>query len=189
MKTSWSILLAFTFLSLTIQSDEKEILFSYPKNSEIAFTMKTGKFKKFKEEWRGADYYFSCENGENGLVCSVLFYKLSEEEKEMLVDVPRKLLNGPEISPVYPQTFFTVNSNLKKYESNQLKWGEATDDFMFSHSDVKEFNGMKINQKHMYGYAMFGKDMFVNIHLSKVSCTPEDSTAMREILVGLTKKK
>jgi hypothetical protein len=60
---------------------------------------------------------------------------------------------------------------------------------MFSHADIKEFNGIKMNQKHMYGYAMFGKDLFLNIHLSKVGCTPEDSTAMKQLLDGLRKKK
>lgn len=189
MKKTWTILFALTIISMAFTSDKQEVEFNYPKNKNAAFFMTTDKFKKFQKEWRGADYYYVCENGDNGLVCSVLFYKLNKEEEQMLVDLPKQLLNGPELSPIYPRTYFTTNSNLKKFESNQTKWGEPTDDFMFSHSDVKEFNGIKVDQKHMYGYTMFGKDLFVSIHLSKVGCTPEDSTVMRQILDGLKKKK
>ena len=188
MTKSLTFLFAFAFISMAFSSGKKEIEFTYPKNKDATFFMSTDKFKKFQKEWRGMDYYYLCENGEDGFICSVLFYKLNKEEEKSLVDMPKQLLSGPEVSPLYPQTYFTTNSNLKKYESNQTKWGELTDDFMFSHADVKEYNGIKINQKHMYGYAMFSKDLFVSIHLSKVGCTPEDSTAMRQILDGLKKK-
>jgi YHS domain-containing protein len=183
------ILLALTIISMAFKSDKKEIEFTYPKNKQASFLMTTDLFTKFQKEWRGADYYYMSEKGDNGFVCSVLFYKLNKDEEQMLVDMPRQLLGGPEVSPLYPLTYFSTNSNLKAFESNQIKWGDPSDDFMFSHADIKEFNGIKMNQKHMYGFAMFGKDLFVNIHLSKVGCTPEDSTAMKQLLDGLRKKK
>lgn len=174
---------------MIFKSEVKDLEFNYPKNKDAVFYMKTDKFQNFQKEWQGSDYYYLSENGENGLVCSVIFYKLNKEEEQMLVDMPRLMLNGPESSPVYPQNYFTTFSNLKKIESNQSKWGNISDDFMFSHSDIKEMNGKKLNQKHMYGFAMFGKDLFVNVHLSKVDCSPNDSIAMRQILDGLVKKK
>jgi hypothetical protein len=194
MKKTAIILFTLMYVSMAFTSDVKEIEFNYPKNKEAVFTMTTNKFKKFTKEWRGSDYYYMCENGEDGIICSVLFYKLTKKECEMLIDVPRQLVEAhlveaPEVSPAYPMMYFTNYSNLKKFESNQSTWGEPTDDFMFSQSDIKEFDGVVVNQKHMYGYAMFGKDLFANIHLSKVDCSPQDSTSMRQILQSLKKKK
>lgn len=190
MKKKLIILLALTIVSIAFTSNKKEIEFNYPKDKNASFFMMTDKFKKFKKEWRGADYYYMCESGDDGFVCSVLFYKLTNEEKLMYVDHMKVLLdkevpNFPAISPIYPQAYFTTKSNLAQYESNKSLWGDLKSDFMYSQADILEFNGVKVNQKHMYAYTMFGKDLFVNIHLSKVGCTREDSTVMRQILDGL----
>lgn len=96
---------------------------------------------------------------------------------------------GGMTSASIPFVYFSENSNLKKYESNNKSWGQVTDDFMFRQNDIFEFEGVNIKQKHMYAYAMFGKNIFVNVHLSKTNFTPADSTAMRQILDGLKKKK
>jgi hypothetical protein len=49
--------------------------------------------------------------------------------------------------------------------------------------------GTQFSQKHMYGYAMVDKDLFVNVHLSKTGCSASDSTEMIDILQSLTLKK
>lgn len=158
--------------------------FSYPKSKDATIIMASDKFEDFKEEWRGDDYYYICEEGDRGIICSILFYKLNKQEQIRMVDP-----YGDATSPSIPLLYFSSNSNLKNYESNKQSWGEMTEDFMFRQADIVEFDGKKVNQKNMFAYCMFGKDLFVNIHLSKVNCTAEDSTAMRQILAGLKKKK
>lgn len=175
-------LLSFKFDSL------KLFKFSYPKLDDTSITLNGENFKKFTKEWRGSDYYYYSEN-KDGIICSILYYKLNEEERLALVDAPKVALGGPDISPAYPFSYFSNYSKLKKYETNTEMWGEPTDDFMFRQNDITEFEGMKISQKHMYGYFMAKNDLFVNIHLSKVNFTSADSTAMRKILSSLTKKK
>ena len=185
-KIPFITVLALGFLSFKFMKAENTE-FSYPDRDNTTITLKNEEFKPFKKEWQGTDYYYSGET-KNGIICSVLFYKLTEDEQESLVNAPRKILEGPEISPAYPYAFFSNYSNLKKYEKNNTTWGKPTDDFMFRQNDVPEYNGMKIKQKHMYGYAMLYKDLFVNVHLSKTSCTPEDSTTMRDLLNSLSRK-
>jgi hypothetical protein len=172
--------IATTLMSLT--GDKNTIEFKYPKRSDVKFKMTTNIFKKFKEEWRGEDYYYMCENGENKIICSVLFYKLNKDEQKLMVDPFEGMTNAG-----LPFIFFSDNSNLKKYEKNNVSWGEMTDDFMYRQNDILEFEGMSLKQKHMYAYTMFGKDIFVNIHLSKTNYTPKDSIAMRQILNDLKK--
>ena len=174
---------------LSFKYDEAKLFqFNYPKKDKTTITLKAENFKKFSKEWRGSDYYYYAE-GKDAMVCSILYYKLNDEEKASLVDAPKVAIGGPDISAAYPFTYFTTYSNLKKYEENASSWGQPSDDFMFQQNDITNFNGVKINQKHMYGYCMAGKDLFVNIHLSKVNCTSTDSTTMRQILGSLTKSK
>lgn len=175
-------LLSFKFDTL------KLFEFDYPKVKGTTITLNTDKFKKFTKEWRGSDYYYYSES-KDGIICSILYYKLNEEERLALVEAPRVAMGSPEISPAYPFFYFFNYSKLKKYEENEERWGEPTDDFMFRQNDITNFEGVKINQKHMYGYCMVKNDLFVNIHLSKVNPTSADSVAMREILSSLTKKK
>jgi hypothetical protein len=175
---------ALVFMLSAFSGDKSEIVFSYPKNKTAKIILTTDKFKKFDKEWRGEDYYYMSKNGEGDLICSVLFYKLNKEEQKLMVEP-----FGDMPSAGIPFAYFSENSNLKKYETNNKAWGEMTDDFMFRQNDILEFQGVKIKQKHMYAYAMFGKDLFVNVHLSKVNFTAEDSTAMRQILGGLKKAK
>ena len=95
----------------------------------------------------------------------------------------------PEQFPLIPFVYFLETSQLAKYETNRAKWGEGTDDFMFRQTDIEDFNGIKMKQKHMYAYGMFDKDIFITVHLSKTNYTDSDSTAMSEILSSLVKKK
>ncbi|HCW06291.1 MAG TPA: hypothetical protein DGG95_02880 [Cytophagales bacterium] len=183
-----TILLLATVLLSFQPDDEKQFEFSYPKRDKTKITLKAHNFKKFSKEWRGTDYYYYAE-GKDGMICSVLYYKLNDDEKLTLVDAPKAAMNGPEINAAYAFAYFINYSNLKKYEDNNASWGQATDDFMFQQNDIRNFNGIKINQKHMYAYCMPDKDLFVNIHLSKVNCTAEDSTTMRQILMSLSKLK
>jgi hypothetical protein len=171
-----------------VSGDKNTIEFNYPKDKTATVTMTTDMFKKFNKEWRGTDYYYSANN-KDGFICSVLFYKLNADEVKQFVDFPRQLMSGPETSPAYPQTYFSIYSPTKKIETNEQKWGDVSSDFMFRQTDIKEFEGKKVNQKNMFAYAMFGTDLFLNIHLSKENCSASDSTAMREILDGLKKKK
>ena len=196
MKFKQGLLLitALTLLSFN-SSEKKTIEFKYPKQKEVTISLLTDHFKKFKEEWRGSDYYFYSEN--SGFICSVLFYKLDEEEKLSLVEVPRIVINEkakeagkeiPENSPVFAYTYFKNGSNLKKMEKNDESWGDLTDDFMFRKNEIN-LEGTKIIQNHMYGYAMFGTDLFVIVHLSKMNCTESDLNEMVGIMNSLRKVK
>ena len=176
------LLTAITFTLLSFSADKGTVDFSYPKNKDAVISLKTDKFKKFDKEWRGEDYYYSCENGKDGLICSVLFYKLDKEEEKTMVEP-----SGPIAGIAY--IYFSTNSNLKRYEKNDETWGDVTDEFMFRQNNILEFEGVKMRQKHMYAYGMLGKDLFVNVHLSKTNYTTEDSTEMRRILASITKKK
>lgn len=73
-------------------------------------------------------------------------------------------------------------------EKQDSSWGKSDDDFMFRQNDVV-IEGTQFSQKHMYGYCMVDKDIFVNIHLSKTGCSATDSTEMMDILKSLTWKK
>jgi hypothetical protein len=172
--------LAFRF------ADEKVFEFAYPKRNNTGFTLTSARLSKFSKEWRGSDYYYFAEK--DGFVCSVLFYKLNDNEKLELVDAPKVAIGGPDISPAYPYTYFKNYSNLKSMEKNDESWGAPTDDFMFRQNNVV-MEGMPYSQKNMYGYAMVDKDLFVNVHLSKMGCTAADSTEMVGMLKSLTLKK
>lgn len=187
MKNVFFLTIVMFFLSFTV-ADTKLYEFEYPKRDNTAITLSADNFKKFTKEWRGSDYYYYSES-KDGMICSVLYYKLNDEEKLYLVDALKMAIGGPDTSPAYPFAYFSNYSNLKKYEVNVENWGQATDDFMFRQNDILEFQGLKTKQKHMYAYFMADKDLFVNIHLSKIDFTISDSTAMREILNSLTKKK
>ncbi|BEV04490.1 hypothetical protein [Chryseobacterium gambrini] len=191
MKKIKKIVLCITILTGLLSfklADTKLFEFSYPKRDNTTITLSANNFNKFTKEWRGEDYYYYSES-KDGIICSILYYKLNYEEKRSLVDAPKIAIGGPDISPAYPFAYFSNYSNLKKYESNVENWGKPTDNFMFRQNDITEFQGIKMKQKHMYAYFMADKDLFVNIHLSKTDFTPTDSTAMRQILSSLTKKK
>ncbi|MFT3680826.1 MAG: hypothetical protein QM791_11175 [Ferruginibacter sp.] len=167
-------------------ADTELFEFKYPKAENAAVSFKAAHFKKFSQEWRGEDLYFLSEA--DGFTCSVLFYKLTEEEKASLVDVPRVAVNGPDNSPAYPYAYFKNYSKLKSMEKNDSSWGKPTDDFMFRQNDIV-VESAHFTQKHMYGYTMLDKDIFVNVHLSKTGCTPADSTELMGMLQSLIKTK
>ena len=175
--------------------EKKTFIFIYPKQKEVKISLLSEHFKKFDKEWRGSDFYYSTEK--DGFICSVLFYKLNEEEKLSLVEVPKiQLLESaketgkifPENSPIFAYSYFKNYSNLKKMEENEQSWGEITDDFMFRKNEIN-FSGSKIKQMNMYGYAMYGNDLFVNVHLSKMNCSESDLSEMEEIINSLKKIK
>lgn len=192
LKKTLFALVIITILSFNIL-EKKSFEFIYPKQDNVKISLSSDHFKKFEKEWRGSDYYYYAEK--DGFICSVLFYKLDEEEKLSLVEVPKIQISEkmkesgkefPQNSPVFPYVYFKNNSNLKKMEENDISWGEMTDDFMFRKNEIN-LQGSKIIQNHMYGYAMFNNDLFVIIHLSKMNCTENDLKEMEEILNSLKK--
>lgn len=177
-------LLLFSFLQ---KEDKKLVEFSYPQRDHTTISLKTDVFANFSKEWRGGDYYYVSES-EKGFVCSVLYYQLNQHEQLSLVEAPKVAIGGPEKSPAYPFAYFSTHSNLKSLEQNNTSWGKPSDEFMFRQNDVS-IPGTSFGQKHMYGYGMVDKDLFVNIHLSKTSCTADDSTLLRQMLSSLVIKK
>ena len=182
----WFLLFSvLAFLSFNL-TDIKEFDFSYPKRKGTDVTFSADHFKKITKEWRGADYYYYGEG--DGFICSVLYYKLNDDERIELIDAPKAAIGGLDKSPAYPYSYFKNFSKLKSMERNDSSWGNATDDFMFRQNDVV-LDGTQFSQKHMYGYAMVDKDLFLNVHLSKTGCSTSDSTEMINILKSLTIKK
>lgn len=180
-------IITFLLLASSLTSDKDQIIFTYPKNKAASFTMVSKIFSKFKKEWRGEDYYYISDS-DNGFICSVLFYKLNKQECEMLVNKPAKAVNGPAVSPIYPLSYFMTSNKLKEFEENKQTWGTPSDEFMFRHAHINEFQGVKLEQKNMYAYTMFGNDIFVQVHMSKILCSTSDSVEMRNMLSSLKKK-
>lgn len=183
-----------SFLSFNI-CEKKTFEFIFPKQNEVKISLSSEHFKKFTKEWRGTDYYYYAEK--DGFICSVLFYKLNEEEKLSLVEIPQIQFSEkakeegkefPENSPIFAYSYFKNYSNLKKMEENEESWGEISSDFMFRKNEIN-LAGSKIKQNHMYGYAMYGTDLFVNVHLSKVNCSEIELKEMEEIINSLKKVK
>lgn len=65
-------------------------------------------------------------------------------------------------------------------EPEEIKIWEEGDRAMLENI-VKEFKGIKINQKHLHVF-MTKEDIWIHIHLSKVDYKPEDEKLFREIL-------
>ncbi len=160
----------------------KSFEFSYPKRKGSNIVMTAPHFRKFSKEWRGSDYYYYSE--QDGFICSVLFYKLDEEEKLKLVEVPRAAIGRAGKSPAYPYAYFKNYSNLKSMEVNDSSWGAPTDDFMFRQNLIR-VEGTGFSQRHMYGYAMADEDLFVNVHISMINPSAQDSTNMINMLKSL----
>jgi len=188
MKPAYFSGVLFALALLSFAPANTTIEFSYPSGKEIAVIMTSGRFKKMEQEARGADYYYLAQD-DDSMICSVLFFKLNEDEISNLVEMPAKLMGAPLNSPAYPQTYFANYSNTKEWETNEQRWGDPKDDFMYRQTDIKEFKGQKVNQKNMFAYAMFGNDLFVNIHLSKINCSKKDSIEMKSILASLKKRQ
>ena len=149
-------IVVLVFLSFNVL-EKKTFEFTYPKQKDVKITLLSEHFKKFKEEWRGSDYYYFAEK--DGFVCSVLFYKLTEEEKLSLVEVPKiELLEKTEEtkkeyfvnSPVFAFTYFKNSSKLKKMEENEICWGKITDDFMYRKNEINIGGKLKQNNMHVY---------------------------------------
>lgn len=180
----WLIYLLIACCSLTLHAQSK-IEFVYPKNEKAAFVMKSDKFKKFKEEWKGEDYYYFAKKAKDGFDCTVKFYTLNFEEKNQYVDMIRTVMGDeiPKYSPTFAQTYFMQHNPDASLLTNMEKWGDAHHEFSYSQADLKDDN-----VKRMYAYGMLDDALFVQIMLSKKDCTPQDSIAMRSILEELKKK-
>lgn len=163
--------------------EKRHFEFKHPKIKNSKLIVETELNIKFKNEWQGSDYYYYGESKE-GIIFSVLYYILNEEEQLSYVEAPKVAL-GAKYGPVFPYTYFSTYSKLKKYEINEDSWDEPTQKFMYRQCDIFQFEGIKISQKHMYAYCMFGKNVFVNIHLSKENCSASDSTIMRHLLENI----
>ena len=185
MKNCTKIVLCLAIIGLTsFTSDNQKVTeFEYPNRKGTTVLINLPNFDNLTKEWRGEDYYFMGKSSDS-IICSVLYYKLNKEEVKTMV----KPFGGQNFAGI-PFTYFSESSNLKKFEKNQTAWGNMEDDFMFRQCDILEIAGQKIRQKNMYAYGMLDKDLFVNIHLSKINYTANDSTVMREILNSITKKK
>ena len=185
MKNYGKIVLIIAVIGLTSFTSDKQNIteFEYPNRKGTTVLIDLPHFDNLTKEWRGEDYYFMGKSNDS-IIFSVLFYKLNKDEVKTMV----KPLGGQNLAGI-PFAYFSENSNLKKFERNQTAWGNMEDDFMFRQCDILEIAGQKIRQKNMYAYGMLDKDLFVNIHLSKINYTTQDSTVMREILNSITKKK
>lgn len=177
-------MVAFGLFSFTL-IDKQTFDFTYPKRKGCDVSLSANHFKKLSKERRGTDYCRLAEG--DGFICAVLYYKLNAGEQKELVDAPKTAMNRPEKSPAYPYAYFKNRSNPKETERNDSAWGSPSDPFMFRQNDVI-VEGTPFLQKHMYGYALVDKGLFVNVHLSKTMCTPADSTEMREMLRSLAFK-
>jgi len=179
---SLGVLLTLGFESFD-SPDIRMYEFSYPNRSKTAINLNAAGFLNFTKEWRGDSYFYYGKSSE-GITCSVLYFKLNEAQQHAYVDnLPVKSIAGNSFA------YFAENSNLKKYEKNIEKWGKLADDFVFKQSDINDFKGIAIKQKHVFAYSMFDNDLFVNIHLAKSNYNAADSTKMRDILNSLIKKK
>ncbi|MES2133785.1 MAG: hypothetical protein V4506_15650 [Bacteroidota bacterium] len=182
--TKMTVALTFILLALSFTgSRKKTVEFHYPKRDNTTITMLSDNYKKFNEEWKGGDYYYM-SFGKDSIICSVLYYLLNENEQKNLVQP-----FGDAVGPLIPMTYFLTNSNMKNFEKNKTSWGGEKDDFMFRQADIINYQGYSVRQKNMYAYCIFGKDLFVNIHLSKTNYTTKDSTIMRQMLASFAKKK
>lgn len=184
--TKFKTILLLTIIPLTFsfKDTKNTVEFVYPAFEDKTITLQTNEPLKFKKEVRGEGLYFLSKNKPKEITCSLLFFKLNEEEKMMFVDLPKAMMgiDSSIFSPALPLTYFKNYSRLKDFEENQMEWGKIDDDFMYRQADIVSIEGQIINQKHMYAYAMLTSDIFVNIHLSKVNCSKSDSVEMVNIL-------
>jgi hypothetical protein len=159
-------------------ADEAE--FEYP-DSDVAVTMSLPGFEDFKEEWRGEDYYYFGTRESDGMVCSLLYYKLNESEKKSMAKLAEKV--PPENRSKLAQLHFRLSNKLAKLESGETTWDE--NGFSFRDVNIDSFQGQDLRQKNMCAYQMYGDDLFLMVHFSKVLYTPEDSVAMRTMLTSI----
>lgn len=185
MKRLLTFTLVLTILSVSFASDAHIFQCMHPERSNVIILLSSPLFSEFKEEWKGKNYYYISQSKENGIVCSIMFYTLTDAEQKALISMREKFA-VPKTSPAFPFTYYTTASKVSKDEINTFEWGSVNDEFMFRHADIEEIGGMKVHQKNMYGYAMIDDDIFATIHLSKLASTAQDSVAMRTILQSLT---
>jgi hypothetical protein len=155
--------------------------FKYPKKKNVELKIDIPKEWKISKEKRGeADLYFTniTKNNGNQILFSVLFFKLNDEEKESVEELA---LNDP----IVPFAFFLDKSRTVKMESKVKTW--HNEDFYFKDSNIEDFNGIKAHQKNINAYCMYGYDLFVKIHISKLNYSPADSIKMMKILNTIVK--
>ncbi len=183
------LFLASAFVSLSFTFSKVVIFeFEYPTENETTIKLESDMLSKFESKWRDEDYYcLSKPIYPNGIKCSVLYSKLSKEQKAKFVDGAKAAKGSSGNSPIYALEFFSNSDKSKNEETNRNFWGKPTDDFMFRQADVSVNDHIKL--KHMYAFAMVADDIFVNVHLSKKNATAGDSIFMRSILSSVSKIK
>jgi hypothetical protein len=174
------ILLALQLLQL---SDE-QLTFRYPQRPETAISLEAQGFSEPTAQWRGTDYYYIGQRESDGMNLSVLFYKLTEEEVEGMNTEGRKLLKETGLSPKFPHFMFSNNDRIKTVESTDTSWTGPHGYTILRHADV---NIQGITQKNFWAYYMPAEDIFVNVHVSMIGATSEDSLGMLSIMNSLTK--
>lgn len=182
-KTNLLIISALGLLSLSfIYSVFQLYSFKFPGKKNVELKINIPKKWKISKEKRGSDLYYSnlSQSNDNDILFSVLFYKLNDKEKELMVKS-----TGIENNPILPYTYFLTTSRTSKIESGKSSWDN--DDFYYQDSNIEEFSGVKVHQKNMKAYCMYDDDLFVQVHLSKINYTPEDSVEMRNILNSIEK--
>ncbi len=161
--------------------------FRYP-DSDVAIVAAADDLGEIQEEWRGRDYYYLATTN-NGIAFSVLFFKLSEQDLKGLAKMRSGMPDVPEVSPIYPFTYFSLNNKMASDEAMKEQWGDSQGDFLYRQAHIAKIGGMPVEQKNMYAYGMLYTDLFVAVHISKMMCTPEDSTEIRTIIESVQKKK
>ena len=166
----------------------KTLVFTHHNDKDVSLSLKSKLITKTKRDERGGDCYFSnLEEKNPNFNFSILYYKLTEEEKLKYVDIMALSFGAPKNSPVYPYTYFSTTSKLKAFETNKTMWQDTTKGFMYRHAQINEVMGKKVNMKNMYAYTMFKESYFVQAHISKINPTKQDSIDMVEIISSLSK--
>lgn len=182
-----SLLLAlFTFGTVVpLAWSPEKYVFSYP-NTDYAIALSLNIEGNVEKHWHGDDYFYSGLTKDT-TIFFVLFFKLNAADQAELATLRERTPGTPVMTPLYPLSYFMSTAPLKQYETMTEIWGNPESGFMFRQAHVESVEGIKIDQKNMYAYTMPAKDIFVAIHISKVMCTPEDSTALRTLIESVHK--
>lgn len=141
-------------------------------------------YPELERESRDADLYFSGEV--DGIMASVLFYRLNETEYWTNRLIATQL--GVEAdAPGVALASFASRSKLRSLESQEVV--REVDGFAYRDVNIESFQGQRLHQKHMYAYCTFGDTLYVQVHLSKIDYSPEDSVRMAAMLAGVSKGK
>ncbi|HLP18993.1 MAG TPA: hypothetical protein VK174_01755 [Chitinophagales bacterium] len=174
--------IAILCLSATLPT-LKTITLKFPKRKHIQLKITGPEGWSIKAEKKGEDVYYSNLSDkltESDIMFSVLFFKLNAYEQKTMVDDL-----GLESSPMLPAAYFLSNNPTASIETSKKSWDDST--FFYRDYNIEQVEGLSVHQKNMKAYCMYDKDLFVQIHLSKLKYTDSDSADMRSILNSLAK--